>query len=217
MAVVFIRDNRAQRFADGANLCDILRASQTQRGLYENKQTVVACYAAVHIYHFCPIHCACSRNLRRASASRCPRQNARWRFTCLRHLSPKGGRQVSRAADSHGYVAIHQDTRGRFDSDQARGRAIARARYRNSTEKAEPIEPHKIYKYNIDLCATSNVFKAGHRLRVYLSSNNFPRFNRNLNTGEKTFGGTRMEKAKQTIYHDAEHPSAIVLPIMPRK
>lgn len=96
------------------------------------------------------------------------------------------------------------------------GDGILRARFRNSTAQAEPIEPGKIYKYTIDLWATSNVFKAGHRIRVYISSSNFPRFNRNLNTGEKTFGATRMEKARQTIYHDAEHPSAIVLPVIPR-
>ena len=92
---------------------------------------------------------------------------------------------------------------------------IVRARYRNSTEKAEPIEPGKIYRYDIDLWATCNVFKAGHRIRLYVSSSNFPRFNRNLNTGEKTFGSTRALKAQQTVYHDAEHPSALVLPVIP--
>lgn len=97
------------------------------------------------------------------------------------------------------------------------GDGIIRARYRNSTAKPEPIEPNKATKYTIDLWATSNVFKAGHQIRLYISSSNFPRFNRNLNTGEKTFGGTRMQKAKQTIYHDAEHPSAIILPIIPSK
>jgi putative CocE/NonD family hydrolase len=96
------------------------------------------------------------------------------------------------------------------------GDGIIRARYRNSTAKAEPLEAGKIYKYTIDLWATSNVFKAGHRIRVYISSSNFPRFNRNLNTGEKTYGATRMEKARQTIYHDADHPSAIILPIIPK-
>ena len=96
------------------------------------------------------------------------------------------------------------------------GDGIIRARYRNSTAKAEMIEPGKVYKYTLDLWATSNVFKAGHRIRVYVSSSNFPRFSRNLNTGEKTFGNTRMVKAKQTIYHDTEHPSAIVLPVIPR-
>ena len=108
------------------------------------------------------------------------------------------------------------------DVDSHEGRAgyarfltdgVVRARYRNSTERAEPIEPGKVYKYTIDLWATSNVFKAGHRIRVYTSSN-FPRFNRNLNTGEPTLGATKMIKANQTIYHDAERPSAIVLPII---
>jgi len=95
---------------------------------------------------------------------------------------------------------------------------IIRARYRAFPQGEQPslIEPGKAYEYEIDLWATSNVFKAGHRIRVYISSSNFPRFNRNLNTGEKTFGGTRMMKAQQTIYHDAEHPSAVLLPIIPR-
>jgi uncharacterized protein len=92
---------------------------------------------------------------------------------------------------------------------------IVRARFRNSTDRAEPIEPGKVYKYTIDLWATSNVFKAGHRIRVYVSSSNFPRFNRNLNTGESILRGTRVMNARQTIYHDSEHPSAIVLPVIP--
>lgn len=92
---------------------------------------------------------------------------------------------------------------------------IVRARYRNSTEKAELIRPGEIYKYNMDLWATSNVFKTGHRIRLYISSSNFPRFNRNLNTGEPTARGTRIVKARQTIYHDADHPSALVLPVIP--
>ena len=93
---------------------------------------------------------------------------------------------------------------------------VVRARYRNTTNQPEAIVPGKIYKYTIDLWATSNVFKAGHTIRIYLSSSNFPRFNRNLNTGEPIFGSTKMVQAKQTIYHDAQHPSAIMLPIIPR-
>jgi uncharacterized protein len=93
---------------------------------------------------------------------------------------------------------------------------VVRARYRNSTERAEPIEPGKVYKYTIDMWATSNVFKAGHKIRVYISSSNFPRFNRNLNTGEPTLGASKMIKANQTIYHDSDHPSSITLPIIPR-
>ncbi len=83
-----------------------------------------------------------------------------------------------------------------------------------SLPSAEDVAPY--FDYNIDLWATSNVFKAGHQIRLYVSSSNFPRFNRNLNTGESTMGATGMVKATQTIYHDSEHPSALVLPIVPR-
>lgn len=93
---------------------------------------------------------------------------------------------------------------------------IIRARYRNSTAKADPIKPGEIYRYNIDMWASSNLFKQGHRIRLYISSSNFPRFNRNLNTGEPILGSTRMVKANQKIYHDAKHPSALVLPLIPR-
>ncbi len=93
---------------------------------------------------------------------------------------------------------------------------IVRARYRTSTTKAEPVEPGRVYEFDIDLWATSNVFKAGHRVRLYISSSNFPRFNRNLNTGEPALGATRTVKAEQKIYHDTKHPSVLVLPVIPR-
>jgi putative CocE/NonD family hydrolase len=108
-------------------------------------------------------------------------------------------------------VDLDQSGYARFLTD-----GIVRARYRNTTTKAEPIAPEQVYKYSIDLWATSNVFKAGHQLRLYISSSNFPRFNRNLNTGETTLGATRMVSANQTIYHDRQHPSAITLPIIPK-
>jgi putative CocE/NonD family hydrolase len=93
---------------------------------------------------------------------------------------------------------------------------IVRAQYRNSTKQAELIEPGKIYEYSIDLWATSNLFKAGHQIRLYVSSSNFPRFNRNTNTGDPILGATRLVKADQRIYHDAQHPSALILPVIPR-
>lgn len=93
---------------------------------------------------------------------------------------------------------------------------IVRGRYRNSTEKAELLTPGEIYKYTIDLWATSNLFRKGHQIQVYLSSSNFPRFNRNLNTGEMTLGSVRMSKALQTVYSDRKHPSALILPVVPR-
>jgi putative CocE/NonD family hydrolase len=93
---------------------------------------------------------------------------------------------------------------------------IVRARYRRSRETAELLEPGRIETYTIDLGATSNVFKPGHRLRLYVSSSNFPRFDRNPNTGEAPPGATRMVTARQTVYHDAAHLSALVLPVVPR-
>jgi len=93
---------------------------------------------------------------------------------------------------------------------------IVRARYRNSMEQGEPIIPGTIYKYTIDLWATSNGFKAGPRIRLYISSSNFPRCDRNRNTGEPILGATRMEKARQIVCHDAGHPSVLILPIVPR-
>jgi hypothetical protein len=94
---------------------------------------------------------------------------------------------------------------------------ILRARYRNSQEKPEFLNPGETYKLALDLWATSNVFKAGHKLRLEVSSSNFPRFDRNLNTGEPQANSTRMVKAANTIYHDRDHPSALVLPVVPRQ
>ena len=93
---------------------------------------------------------------------------------------------------------------------------IVRARYRNSTERPEEIVPGQVYKYTIDLWATSNVFKSGHRIRLYVSSSNFPRFNRNPNTGEPMLGASRSVVARQTIYHDGKYSSSLTLPVIPR-
>jgi len=92
---------------------------------------------------------------------------------------------------------------------------IVRARYRDSQEKATALKPGEVYPLTIDLWATSNVFKVGHRIRLEVSSSNFPRFDRNLNTGEPAANSEKWVKATNTILHDKEHPSALVLPVMP--
>lgn len=92
---------------------------------------------------------------------------------------------------------------------------ILRMRYRNSQEKQELANPGETYHVTVDLWATSNVFLTGHKLRLEVSSSNFPRFDRNLNTGEIQARGTRMIKATNVIYHDKAHPSALVLPVVP--
>ena len=92
---------------------------------------------------------------------------------------------------------------------------ILRLRYRDSQEKPELGNPGEIYHITVDLWATSNVFLPGHKLRLEVSSSNFPRFDRNLNTGEEQARGTHMVKATNVIYHDKSRPSALVLPILP--
>ncbi len=92
---------------------------------------------------------------------------------------------------------------------------ILRMRYRNSQEKPELANPGETYHITVDLWATSNVFLAGHKLRLEVSSSNFPRFDRNLNTGEEQARGTRMVKATNVIYHDKAHASAVIVPIVP--
>jgi hypothetical protein len=92
---------------------------------------------------------------------------------------------------------------------------ILRLRYRNSQEKPELANPGETYNVTVDLWATSNVFLAGHKLRLEVSSSNFPRFDRNLNTGEEQARATRMVKATNVIYHDKAHPSALIVPIVP--
>ena len=92
---------------------------------------------------------------------------------------------------------------------------IMRARYRESAGNPTLIQPGKIYCYEIDLWVTSNVFLAGHKLRVEISSSNFPRFDRNPNTGAAFGKSAEVIKATQTIYHDMEHPSHILLPVIP--
>lgn len=92
---------------------------------------------------------------------------------------------------------------------------ILRLRYRNSQEKPELANPGETYHLTVDLWSTSNVFLAGHKLRLEVSSSNFPRFDRNLNTGEEQARATRMIKATNVIYHDKLHPSALILPLVP--
>jgi len=91
---------------------------------------------------------------------------------------------------------------------------ILRARYRVSPERPEFMNPGEVYKLILDLVATSNVFLKGHQLRLEISSSNFPHYDRNLNTGADQGHSTRMVKAMNTVYHDREHPSALIVPVV---
>jgi putative CocE/NonD family hydrolase len=92
---------------------------------------------------------------------------------------------------------------------------ILRMRYRNSLARAELLHPGEVYRVTVDAGVTSNVFLKGHRVRVEISSSNFPRFDRNPNTGGLGADETRLWKASQTVYHDRERPSQVVLMVMP--
>ena len=94
---------------------------------------------------------------------------------------------------------------------------ILRATFRESTAgEPKPITPDQVYEYKIDLWSTSNLFLKGHRIRLEVSSSNFPRFDRNLNTGKSAAHDSQFVKATNTILHDSAHPSALILPVVPR-
>jgi putative CocE/NonD family hydrolase len=105
------------------------------------------------------------------------------------------------------------DFPGGFDLNLEDG--IIRARFRESLRRERLLVPGTVYPFTIKLYPTSNVFKKGHRIRVDISSSNFPRFDVNPNTGEPLGDYRRTRVAVNTIYHDAAHPSHITLPIVP--
>jgi putative CocE/NonD family hydrolase len=92
---------------------------------------------------------------------------------------------------------------------------ILRARFREGLDKIRLLSPGEIYEYDIELTGTANVFKAGHRIRVDITSSNFPQFDRNPNTGEPLGSSSRMQIANQTIHHGAGRLSHILLPVVP--
>lgn len=93
---------------------------------------------------------------------------------------------------------------------------ILRLRYRDSFEKPELLKPGQVYRINVDLWSTANVFLPGHKIRLEVSSSSFPRFSRNLNTGDNSESSRNFLKANNTVFHDQLRPSALVLPIIPR-
>jgi len=108
-------------------------------------------------------------------------------------------------------VDVHPDGRAVILTE-----GILRARYRESYEAPTPLRPDETYQLTIDLVATANVFRAGHRIRLEVSSSNFPRFDRNTNTGGTIAEETESDfvTAVNSVYHDASRPSHLVLPIV---
>jgi len=93
---------------------------------------------------------------------------------------------------------------------------MVRARFREGMDRPSLIKPGKIYLYSIDCWNTAQTFKAGHRIGLEISSSAFPKYDRNLNTEAPLGVTTEMAVAEQRIYHNVGHPSAVVLPIIPR-
>ena len=110
-------------------------------------------------------------------------------------------------------VDVHPDGRAEILTD-----GILRARYRESMSEPQPLEPGEIYELRIDLWATANVFRAGHRIRLDVSSSNFPRFDRNTNTGQTIAddGPDDLVEAVNRVFHDRARPSHVLLPIIDR-
>ncbi len=92
---------------------------------------------------------------------------------------------------------------------------LLRARFRNSLSKPELMKPGSVVEYKIDAGVTSNVFLKGHRIRIEISSSNFPRFDRNPNTGRPIADEKELLVATQTIHHDHKHESYVTLPVIP--
>ena len=93
---------------------------------------------------------------------------------------------------------------------------IMRARYREGYEQPGAIQPNVPLEYVVRLNPTGILFRPGQRLRLYVSSSDFPNFDRNHNTGNLYWSDVELRVARQTIYHDARRPSRLVLPVIPR-
>ncbi len=107
-------------------------------------------------------------------------------------------------------VDVHPDGRAVNLCD-----GIVRGRYRGGTGAQRLLEPGEVYEFTVDLWPTSNVFRAGHRIRLDISSSNFPRFDRNPNTGARWGTDSGLRTAHQTVYHDRVRPSHVLLPVIP--
>jgi hypothetical protein len=94
---------------------------------------------------------------------------------------------------------------------------MVRARFREGMDKPSLIEPGRVYGYDLDLWNTCQTYKKGHRIRLEVASSAFPKYDRNLNTGEALGKTSEMKIADQKIYHDRQHPSHVLLPIVPKK
>ncbi len=106
-------------------------------------------------------------------------------------------------------VDVYPDGTARILTD-----GIQRLRYRDSSAVSSPVEPGKVYRITVEAGVTSNVFLKGHRICVEIASSNFPRFDRNPNTGRPVADEKQTRKATQNVFHDHARPSHVLLQIV---
>jgi putative CocE/NonD family hydrolase len=124
----------------------------------------------------------------------------------------------SSATDTDFFVRlldVHPD--GKAYNLMSPTREVLRARYRNDETRPELLTPGKVERYHFRIMMTSNLFKAGHRIRVHVTSSFFPHLDRNPNTGHPFGVDAETQTAEQAIHHDHQYPSRIILPIIPRQ
>lgn len=114
------------------------------------------------------------------------------------------------------FVAVLSDVHpDGFTQNLAEG--LVRTRYRDSFDEPGPIEPGTVHELTIRLGNLAHAFLPGHAVRLHVTSSDFPRWDRNTNTGEPLDTAVELRKAVQTVHHDARHPSALLLPLSPRR
>jgi hypothetical protein len=94
---------------------------------------------------------------------------------------------------------------------------IVRGRFRDGMMEEKPLEPGTVHEFEVDLWNTSQVFQAGHRIRLEVSSSAFPKYDRNLNTGGPLATGTDMRVAENQVRHGGVYASHLILPVIPPK
>ena len=121
---------------------------------------------------------------------------------------------ASSAADTDWVIKLHDVWPDGFTQELCHG--ILRARYRNGFETPELLNSEKVYEFTIAVNPTSNLFRSGHRIRLDVTSSDFPNFDRNHNTGGNDYFESTLITAHQTVFHDTARPSRVTLPVIPR-
>ena len=120
---------------------------------------------------------------------------------------------VASSATDTDFVAKLQDVwEDGFTQELCHG--IVRVRYRDSYDNDSLMTPGEVYELTISVNPTSNLFRRGHRIRLDITSSDFPNFDRNHNTGGNDYAESTLMAARQTVFHDVSRPSQVILPVI---